>query len=143
MKALDLLPDGTFTIRDGTRAWGTRRPTIGEWRSIFEATEMIDGAAQAINAMPSDSPDALIAKATARKDFRRGGQWASAVAYALSTLGPEPVTVEDLPTWCAQASVIIAILEHWEEVPLDLSPVTAKNGTSSGAPELEPLSSPL
>lgn len=121
MKALDLLPDGTFVIRDGVREWSTRRPTIGEWRTVYEAVEAIDAEAQAINAM-ADSPE----KRAARVAFRSRGQWLPALVSAIQLLSPSemPIEVESMPPWASGAGVIKAILEHWEEVPLDLSPVT-------------------
>lgn len=125
MKALDLLPDGTFVIRDGVREWSTRRPTIGEWRTVYEAVEVIDAEAQAINAMP-DSAE----KRASRVAFRKKGQWFSALLGALVTLGDdaqEPIEVDSMPPWASGAGVIKSILEHWEEVPLDLSPVTPTN----------------
>lgn len=120
MKALDLLPDGTFVIRDGVREWRARRPTIGEWRVIVELVEAADAKAAAVEAIPDEA-----AKTAARRDFIYGtadepNPYLSAMAHALSILGAE-TSPDELPVWCAQAGPLQKILPHWRAVPLVLS----------------------
>lgn len=117
MKALDLLPDGTVTVRDGERIWSTRRPTIGEWRTLVEATQALDDRATEIEAM--EDPDSRTA---ARQVFTLSGGYASMMAQVLETLGDgRPVDPQTLPVWCTSPDPLRRIFAHWRAVPLDLS----------------------
>ncbi len=103
MKALDLLPDGTFTIRDGQREWRTRRPTIGEWRTLVEAIQAADSRGDTIEQIPDPAE-----RVRQRGEFIYGTAtvpppYLSAMALILSTLG-EPVDPSVLPVWCASAN---------------------------------------
>lgn len=132
MKALDLLPDGTFAVRDGARAWVTRRPTIGEWRGLVEAVQAVDERASAIERI-----DDAAERIAERSRFLYGETledgtivapaYSAVMARILTELGPAPVDANELPVWCTGGEPIKRILPHWREVPLDLSAGSTTN----------------
>lgn len=124
MRALDLLPDGTFAVRDGQREWRTRRPNIGEWRTIVEAIQTVDARANEIEAIADEAQ-----RVRERGDFLYGvgdvlPPYLTVMAQILSTLGDGPVEPSSLPVWCASGRPFPQILGHWRAVPLDLSSPT-------------------
>lgn len=127
MKALDLRPDGTFVIRDGTRTWATRRPTIGEWRDLVALVEGADAALREAQYNPEGQRSELerlgavqvLLKGTAETPPLYTG----VMAQILTVLGDGSTVVpDDLPVWCTTSAPIGEILGHWRAVPLDLSP---------------------
>lgn len=156
MKALDLRPDGTVVIRDGSREWVLRRPTIGEWRDLVEATEAVDDERNRIAGLIDDQGEPVAVAERLRQINRlllgtkatetepaRAPAYARAMSETLAVLGGYAIAPEDLPSWCSQSDALTAIIGHWRAVPLDLSPEpTISPPSVTQAPNPDPLSSP-
>lgn len=144
-----LLPDGRVRLAlDGKTGATTtlRRPRVGELRVLHEALEQTnDEVRDLLHAHPekpvppvrppgqddAEYADAYSAYAEARDEWRnidrkatieldeRRGAWSRQV---VEMLGDKPLPagpVADLPTWAVDTRTAVALVNHWQNVPLD------------------------
>lgn len=143
---VDLLPDGRVRLAlDDKTVITLRRPLIGQLRALHEGLDQAQDDARDILAnLPPAPPRPDMAalgddeaaaearrtdreqrrehreaerKVMAEHDDMRAG-WMRTVC---ETLGDRPlpsVPTSDLPTWTVSAQVAVAMVNHWQSVPL-------------------------
>lgn len=131
MKQLELRDDGTVVIRAGAEEWVLRRPTLGEYRRLFEmyrdAGKAIRAAVEAVPLLEDGSvnDDERIRIAN---DMQLGSEaqapiYAAVLAQYIAALSDQdPPDPSDLPAFTVSSVFLDRIIPHWRAVPLDLGP---------------------
>ena len=140
---VDLLPDGRVRLMHDKATITLRRPLIGELRSLHESLEDTNESVRSILLALPPAPDrpsmgdggeeaqAALAEYQQRRQERRDAERkalsevddlrADWMRQAVSTLGDKPlrdVPTAELPTWAASTEVAVALVNHWQSVPL-------------------------
>lgn len=142
---VDLLPDGRVRLALDKTVITLRRPLIGQLRALHEGLEQVnDDARDLLATLPPDpvrpgsdgpeDPDTAAEHQSAYEQQRRERRDAERKVMAehddlragwmrtvCETLGDRPlpsVPTADLPTWTVSAQVAVAMVNHWQSVPL-------------------------